>query len=173
MLKVIPVRLGVCALFAISLGGCGASLPSLSTGTLMGGQAAAPTTTNDPISRAIQVGSTSARAVKCGYNFDPQKLKYQFIAAESAANPADAPKLTQIYDTAYNGVSKAVATQDASYCSEAKTRKIKDALTRHLAGDYTPAAPEPVQDDGGLFGSLSSSSSSSEGIKQSWPTDNR
>ena len=29
----------------------------------------------DPTSRAFQVGSTSARAVKCGYNFDPNKLR--------------------------------------------------------------------------------------------------
>jgi hypothetical protein len=149
------------------LSGCGASIPSLTTGSLFGGEAAKPAppqVSNDPTARAMQVGTTSARALKCGFNFDPVKLRSQFLAAEMPAltNPADATKLSQIYDISFKGVSKAVAEQGEGYCTEAKTQKIKEALNRHLAGDYTPAPPEPVvQEDGGLFGGFGSSSSES------------
>jgi hypothetical protein len=157
---------------SLAVAGCGASLPGLTTGSLFGGEKpAAPQVTNDPVSRAMQVGTTSARALKCGYNFDPAKLRANFIAAESATNPADAQKIAQIYDTAFNGISKAVATQGDAYCSPQKTRTIKEALNRHLAGDYTPDPPAPVVEDEGLFGSLGSSSSSS-GLKMKHPMDN-
>ena len=138
--------------------GCGASIPGLTTGSLFGGAPAkteAAQIPNDPLSRTIQVGTTAARATKCGFNFDQAKLRTQFLAAETAANPADAAKLSQIYDVSFNGVSRAVAGKGEDYCSASKTGKIKEALNRHLAGDYTPAPPEPVveeEDSGGLFG---------------------
>jgi hypothetical protein len=149
---------------AACLAGCGASLPSVSTGSLFGGSSApaAPAAPpNDPTARALQVGTTAARAQKCGFNFDPVKLRTQFLAAEGAAltNPGDADKLGQVYDTAYRGVGKAVAGQGEGYCNSTKTTKIKTALNRHLAGDYTPEPPEPVEEEPSLFGSSSSSSS--------------
>jgi hypothetical protein len=159
----------------VLLTGCGASIPNLTTGSLFGGEAAkpaAPQVSNDPTSRAMQVGTTSARALKCGFNFDPVKLRSQFLAAEMPAltNPADATKLSQIYDISFKGVSKAVADQGEGYCTEAKTQKIKEALNRHLAGDYTPTPPEPVaQDDGGLFGGFGSSAGSESTYKDSNP----
>lgn len=150
---------------AASLGGCGASLPSLTTGSLFGGKPAAPVAQNDGVSKALDVGANSARAIKCGYNFDPAKLRGQFLATETAANPADAEKLGQIYDTAFRGISKAVATKADDYCTAAKTARIKEALNRNLAGDYTPLPPEPVENDG-LFSSWGSASSSGEGDDQ-------
>lgn len=113
---------------------------------------------SDPTGRALQVGSTSARALKCGYNFDPVKLRTQFLAAEGAANPAGVDQLAKIYDTAFNGVTKAVAAQGEAYCSDIKVAQIKEALTRHLAGDYTPPPQAPAQDEG-IFGSLGSANS--------------
>ena len=153
---------------ALMLSGCGASLPGLSTGSLFGGKtettAAAPVITNDPTSRAFQVGATAARAQKCGFNFDAIKLKNNYLASEgpTLTNPSDIARVGQVYDTSYNAVTKAVAGQSGdAYCSPAKTAKIKTALNRHLAGDYTPEPPEPVQEeDGGLFSGLSSGSSS-------------
>ncbi|MFN0218466.1 MAG: hypothetical protein ACKVP4_06600 [Hyphomicrobium sp.] len=147
-------------LSALLLCGCGASLPN-TTGSLFGGAAATaapPPPLNDPTARALQVGTTAARAQKCGFNFDPVKLRTQFLAAESTllGNPAEAEKLGQIYDTAYRGVGKAVADQGEAYCSAQKTAKIKLALNRHLAGDYTPAPPEPVEEEAGFFGTTSS-----------------
>jgi hypothetical protein len=154
------------AFAAASLAGCGASLPGMSTGSLFGGGAkVAPTTVdrnNDPVERTMDVAATSARAIKCGYNFDPTKLKNDFLTSQTAANPADASKLTQIYDASFNTVSKAIAA-NADYCSASRTTKIKLALNRHLAGDYTPSPPEPKGDDGSLLGSWKSSSPEGHG----------
>ena len=69
----------------------------------------------------MEVGATSARAIKCGYNFDPAKLKNQFLTAETAANPADAAKLLRSTILTFNGISKALAAKGADYCSKAKT----------------------------------------------------
>lgn len=145
------LRAGLAALLPLLLAGCGASIPGLSTSALTGAKPAEAQ--NDPASRALQVGSTSARALKCGFNFDPVKLRSQFLAAEAAANPAGAGNLERIYDTGFNGVSKAVSGVGESYCTDAKIAGVKAALTRHLAGDYTPPPPAPAEDDG-LLGSL-------------------
>ncbi len=140
------------------LGGCSSS-SGLSTGSLFGGgQAAAPVApavvanpAGDPTTRAFQVGSTAARAVKCGYNFDPTKLKTTFLSNEAAGvAAADIPRVEKVYDTAYNGVAKAVAGQ-AGYCTPDKTADIKANLTRHLAGDYTPAQVKKQAEEPGWF----------------------
>lgn len=151
----------------LGLSGCGASLPDLSTGSLFGGDSAAKAPvapTNEPTSRAVQVGATAARALKCGFNFDPVKLRTQYLASEAmtATNPADTDKLGKIYDVAFRGISKAVADQGDAYCTSQKTDRIKLALNRHLAGDYAPEPPAPVEeDDGGLFSSFGSSDGNS------------
>jgi hypothetical protein len=148
---------------ALALGACSGS-SGVSTGSLIGGEgsAAAATATpaaaavpgapiSDPTSRAFQVGSTAARAVKCGYNFDPVKLRTNFLATEAATVSAgDIPRIEKVYDTAYNGVAKAVATQP-NYCSPEKTAEIKANLTRHLAGDYTPAQVKKQPEAPGWF----------------------
>lgn len=143
---------------AIALGGCSSS-SGLSTGSLFGGAttntaapaAAVANPAGDPTTRAFQVGSTSARAVKCGYNFDPVKLKTSFLSNEAAAvSAADIPRVEKVYDTAYNGVAKAVAGQ-AGYCTPDKTADIKANLTRHLAGDYSPAQVKKQVEEPGWF----------------------
>jgi hypothetical protein len=144
---------------ALSVAGC-SSGTGLSTGSLFGSgatpvaaTAAAAPPVNDATSRAFQVGSVSARAVKCGYNFDPVKLRNDFLAAEATTvAPTDLPRVEKVYDTAYNGVAKAVGTQ-GNYCSKEKTAEIKASLTRHLAGDYSPAPTKKVAQpaDGGWF----------------------
>lgn len=152
-------------LMAASLGGCGASLPKLSTGSLFGAKQENPIDRdNDPATRTMDVAATSARAIKCGYNFDPAKLKNNFLTTQSAANPTDLPKLTQIYDASFNTVSKALVSKP-DYCSAEKTARIKLALNRHLAGDFTPSPPEAVEDDS-LFGGWGKSSSSSSSGNQ-------
>jgi len=135
---------------AAGLTGCGASLPGLSTSAV----SKTPQDYNTPTNRAFQVASTSARAQKCGYNFDPVKLRTQFLAAEGAVDPASVDQLGRIYDTAYNGTTKAISGQGENYCSSQKVATIKSALSRHLAGDYTP--PPPAVEDEGLFGALGS-----------------
>ena len=147
---------------AAFLGGCGASLPGFTTGSLFGGNKPAPVAQNDAVSRAMDVGATSARAIKCGYNFDAAKLRGQYLAAETVNNPADADKLGKVYDASFNGVSKALAEKGDEYCSGDKTARIKAALTRHLAGDYTPSPPEVAQDES-LFSDWGSSSPDGKG----------
>ncbi|MCB1520325.1 MAG: hypothetical protein KDJ37_07100 [Hyphomicrobiaceae bacterium] len=157
---------GLVAAFAVA--GCtgGPSLPSLSTGSV------APTAPGDniqaaaeaqakaqaeargtPTTRAFQVGSTSARAVKCGYNFDPSRLKQQFLAAEATtgASVEEIGKVEKIYDISFNGIGRGIAEKE-DYCSQAKSKEIKTDLTRHLAGDYTPRAQKvAAKQDGGMF----------------------
>jgi hypothetical protein len=160
--------LGAVGVASIAIGGC-ASGSGLTTGSLFGGgdttkvaaAAAVPAApTSDPTSRAFSVGSLSARAMKCGYNFDPVKLKSSFLAAETASiAPADLGRVEKIYDTAFGGVTKAIATEP-NYCTPVKTADIKQNLARHLAGDFTPAVVKqaPVADDG-WFGNWSGSGS--------------
>ncbi len=133
---------------------CGCSGASgLTTASVSGSGAtatapAAPA--HDVTSRALQVGTTAARATKCGYNFDPAKLKANFLAAEAKINPADVPKAEQVYTVANNGIVRAVATK-ADYCTPSKTAEIKEDLTRHLAGDYSPRPPKVEQEEPGFW----------------------
>jgi hypothetical protein len=157
-----------CAL-ALAAGGCSSASTGLSTASVSGtGAAGAPAAPAAPVhdatSRALQVGSTAARAVKCGYNFDPAKLKASFLASEGAINPADVAKATQVYEIAYNGVTKAVLTK-ADYCSASKTAEIKSDLTRHLAGDFTPPPPKAVAYEPGFFDSWGDGNGSESGPK--------
>lgn len=162
------------SVFALAAAGCGASLPGMSTGSLFGGSAAstaataAPQVQNDPTSRALQVGTTAARAQKCGFNFDANKLRTQFLAAEGATltNANDITKLTQSYDASYRGTTRALTGEGEAYCSPQKTQTIKTALTRHLAGDFSPAPPEPVAEEESLFGGFGSSSNNEENINK-------
>lgn len=156
---------------------------SLTTGSIFGGEkkvadaapvapAAPANPVSDPTGRALHVGAVSARATKCGYNFDPVKLKANYLASETAlgATPADIEKLTKIYEVSHNGVAKAVAGK-SGYCTEKKTAHIKEDLTRNLAGDYNPVQrqAEAVPEDGGLLGDMFGdvgSSSDAQGHRQ-------
>lgn len=152
--------MSVAAAMALSACSGGPSLPSLSTGSLtpqQGATAAAaapeqPAVKNDPTQRAFQVGSTSARAVKCGFYFDPVKLKQQFLAAEATLGAAGEAitKIEKIYDVSFNGITRAISPRD-DYCTDAKSKEIKADLTRHLAGDYTPVQKKVVAKDDGFF----------------------
>jgi hypothetical protein len=157
------------AFVAAALAGCSAG-SGLTTGALLGeDKPAAPA--NDSPSRAFQVGTASARAVKCGFNFDPAKLKINYLAYEKQLpGGPDISKVERIYDVSFNGVAKAVAAE-GDYCSDGKTRQIKADLTRHLAGDYTPNPPKPQEEDG-LFSGWGNGGSDSDGMKVKHPMDN-
>ena len=158
------------ALAAMALTACSGA-PSLTTGALLGEEKPAPPA-NDAPSRAFQVGTASARAVKCGFNFDPAKLKQNYLSYERQQPGAqDAAKIERIYDISFNGVAKAVAAE-GEYCTEAKTKTIKADLTRHLAGDYTPREQPKVAQEEGLFSGWGSGGSDSEGMKVKHPMDN-
>ena len=159
------------ALVATALTGC-SSAPSLTTGSILGGPAkpaaADPGSVNDPTNRAFQVGTLSAKAVKCGFNFDPAKLKNNYLTYERTLAPgADMARVEKIYDISFNGVAKAVAGE-SDYCSDEKTKAIKADLSRHLAGDYSPPErpKEAVADSDGIFDSLFSGDHGAGGAAQ-------
>lgn len=152
---------------AAALGGCSAASSGLSTGSISGTGAAGQANSaplHDPTSRGIQVGSTAARAVKCGYNFDAPKLRASYLSFESQLNAADVEKATKAYDVAYNGVTKAVATK-SDYCSATKTAEIKSDLNRHLAGDFTPAQAKAAAYEPSFWDSIGDGNGSESGPK--------
>jgi hypothetical protein len=95
----------------------------------------------DPLSRPIQVAWTSARAVRCGFLFDPAKLKASYMASESAAGADEykMKKLEHAYDYTFESVTAGIK-DDANYCNKQRTTAIREALNRYLAGNYTPTA---------------------------------
>lgn len=151
---------------ALIVSACGVSLPNITGGLGGAAKPAAPVITNDPTSRAIQVGRVAGRAQKCGFVFDATKLRTQFLMSESAstADAAAIDKIGKTYDIAQSATLKAIGSNAETYCNTLRTSQIKVALNRHLGGDYTPDQPEPVVEDAGLFGSLSPNNKSSEGL---------
>jgi hypothetical protein len=161
-------------LVAVTLAGCSGAT-GITTGSLFGSEdkpAAPAAPVNDPPMRAFQVGTVSARAIKCGFNFDPAKLKTNYLAYERTLSAtADITKVERIYDVSFNGVAKAVAGE-TDYCSAEKTKTIKADLARHLAGDYTPSVKPKEPEEEGLFSGWGSGGSDSEGFSPTLPTDN-
>ena len=139
------------AFVATALAGCsGAS--GLTTGSIFGEhEPPKKEAINDPPMRAFQVGTVSARAIKCGFNFDPAKLKTNYLAYERQTAGVDMPKVERIYDVSFNGVAKAVATE-TDYCSRGKDAAIKADLGRHLVGDYSPSRAEGGAGGGAVLG---------------------
>jgi hypothetical protein len=133
-------------------------LPSLTTGSLFGNKAAVPppgptSPANTPVNRAFQVGTVSARATKCGFNFDTERLKANYLAAEGQMGTSvdDLAKAEKVMRVGYNGVLKAANRKD-DYCTEKRTAEIKADLARLLSGDYTPQAARPrEEEDPGIF----------------------
>ncbi|WP_157066755.1 hypothetical protein [Hyphomicrobium sulfonivorans] len=155
-------------LIATALGGCSGS-SGLSTSSLLGGDDKPAAPVNDAPARAFQVGTVSARAVKCGFHFDPGKLKVTYLDYERNIPGQDMAKIERVYDVSYNGVAKAVAGE-GEYCTDGKTRQIKADLSRHLVGDYTPRPQVKEKEDDGLF---SFGNYEGEGMKTKFPMDNR
>lgn len=106
---------------------------------------------DDPMARPIQVAWTSARAQRCGFNFDPARLRSNFFAAEQRAG-ADVARIGQMEKVYDQTVVKVRASIDGgdTYCTDKKSAQIKADLNRHLAGDFAPNFPEN-KNSGGLL----------------------
>lgn len=151
--------IGTLLLFALlgTAAGCGSnSGPSLMTGSLFGSgdkvaEAPAPKPVT-PSERALQVATTTARAQRCGFVFDPEQLRSNYLAAEAQAGtpPDQIQRVTKEFDTLRGSVAKVISADDA-YCTEGRTREVKASLTRHLAGDFNPTASRQVASGGGLL----------------------
>jgi hypothetical protein len=94
----------------------------------------------DPLARPIQVGWTSARASHCGFVFNPDQLRSNFMAAEvrAGASPEQMQKIEQAYDYTLQSVA-ATIKDNLNYCNKDRTAAIRRDLNRYLSGDYTPS----------------------------------
>jgi hypothetical protein len=99
---------------------------------------------SDPLARPVAVAWTSARAKRCGFYFDPAKLKINYMNYERSQGAASEQmaKIEQAYDTTFRTISDKIAG-DAGYCSDRRGIDIKADLERHLAGDYNANLPQP------------------------------
>src|SRR5262245_27821193 len=72
----------------------------------------------DPLARPIQVGWTSARATHCGFIFDPDQLRADFLASEARAGipPEQMPKIEHAYDYTRASVLASIKN-DPGYCN--------------------------------------------------------
>jgi hypothetical protein len=147
-------------LAAGGLAGCGGSGSSLLTGATAASPEAPGSLSNDnPQARPMAVAWTSARAQRCGFYFDPGKLRASYLAYESRQSPPDQlAKVEKTYDSTFKSIRERVG-QDPEYCSDSKSAEIKKDLTRHLAGDFKPNLPEAKkQESCGFFGCTETSS---------------
>ena len=143
MRTTIVTSLAVTGLVA-ALGGCGSG-NSLTTGSLFGSgsgpdQAAAPAPKPiTPSERALYVGASVARAQRCGFFFNADEVKTNYLASEEQAGTAPdvIAKVTKEFDFTRQSVL-AAAAKDETYCTEGRNREVKAALTRQLAGDFSP-----------------------------------
>lgn len=144
------------------LAGCGSG-SSLTTGSLFGSSsdtakaAAAPPPPKPatPTDRAVYVAANVARAQRCGYFFEPAQVRANFLAAEAQAGtpPDQIQKISTEYDSIRAQVAGVVA-KDEGYCTEARTRDVKAALTRQLAGDFNPPQQRQVASGGTWLDSI-------------------
>ena len=95
----------------------------------------------DPLARPMQVGWTSARATHCGFVFNPDQLRSDFLAAEARSGipPEQMTKIERAYDYTRKSVLDTIK-DDPSYCNTARTAAIRLDLNRYLTGDYAPTA---------------------------------
>lgn len=95
----------------------------------------------DPLARPIQVGWTSARASYCGFVFNPDQLRAEFLASEARLGvpPEQMSKIEHSYDYTRESVLASIK-DDPGYCNKERTAAIRRDLNRYLAGDYSPAA---------------------------------
>ena len=138
---------------SLALGACSGNSPSPTTGSLFGGAQAKPVT-DDRTERALLAGATSARAARCGYNFDPSRLRHSYLAYETAqgGTPEELAKAEKTYDYTRTSLVAKIAKED-DFCSDGKTKEIKAALTKQLAGDFAaPPKKQEVQVSSGWFG---------------------
>lgn len=136
-------NLCVAALLLVTLSACG-TVKGLTGGDEPGASSEAEARNvkpEDPLARPVQVGWTSARASHCGFIFDPDQLRAQYLAAEAqtGASPAQMKKVEQAYDYTRNSVLETIRDK-LGYCHKERTDAIRMDLKRYLAGDFRPAA---------------------------------
>ena len=128
------------AMLAGLVAACSSGSPtSILTGSTSSAPAPAPPpVAATPADRATLAATTAAQAARCGYNFDPARLRNGYFTYE-AAQGTGAPELASLektYDTTRSRISGAIGSAD-EFCVEEATEKIKRDLPRNLAGDFS------------------------------------
>ena len=127
------------------LASCSNSASGLTTGAAPKGDAPAAIGNDDPMARPVAVAWTSARAQRCGFYFDPARLRSSYLAFEAKQNSGELlAKAEKTYDSTFKVISARVSS-DPDYCTDKKGKEIKVDLQRHLAGDFAPNLPQPKQ----------------------------
>jgi hypothetical protein len=149
--------------------GCGSSAGGLITGsTSVGGDSPGSLTNEDPLARPIGVAWTSARAHRCGFYFDPNKLRANYLAFEAKeAGAEQLAKVEKTYDSTFKTIRERVG-EDPDYCTDKKGADIKANLQRHLAGDFAPNFPKAKAESCGLFGCSSPAASGPWNSEKWW-----
>ncbi len=143
--------LGAVAVLAVTLSACSGG-GGLTTASLLG--TPAKPEVDEPTERALHSAAISARATKCGYNFNPIKLREAYLASEAAngATPEQMAKLGQSYDFTVTTVSKQISKPE-EYCTESKTREVSTQLNKQLAGDFRSPTKPALPKSAGWFDS--------------------
>jgi hypothetical protein len=140
---------------ALGLAACSGGASGLITGATTVNAADAPggITNESPQARPIAVAWTSARAKRCGFYFDPAKLRASYLAYEARQSNGELlAKAEKSYDTTYKAMSDRLSGEP-DYCTDQKGAEIKADLARHLQGDFTPNFPKvKVAESCGFFG---------------------
>ena len=148
--------------------GCGGG--GITTSAVQAADVPQGLTNADPMARPVAVAWTSARAKRCGFYFDPAKLKINYLSYErtQGATPEQLANLEKAYDSSFR-VTTDRASADADYCSDSKGLAIKADLQRYLAADYTPNLPPPKQvANCGFFGCGTNTSDEPFNTKKFW-----
>jgi hypothetical protein len=137
--------------FAVTACGSGGGL---TTGSLFSSKSAEPAMLQPPkpitaSDRAVHVGATVARAQRCGFYFNPDEVRTNYLASETqAGTPPDVlQRAMKEFDFTRQAVVAAAAREDG-YCTEGRTRDVKAALTKQLAGDFNPPQSRSTVDVG-------------------------
>ena len=127
---------------ALGVTGCGNG-GGVTTGSLFGSSQPKPVT-DERTERALEVAATSARAGRCGYNFNAAKLRQAYLSYETAqgGTPEQLAKAEKVFDYTRTSLAEKIAKEE-DFCSDGKTKDIKASLTRNLAGDFS-ATPKKV-----------------------------
>src|SRR6476659_3517109 len=134
------------ALVIAALAGCGAvdRVRGTTTSTSVGATSdkeARYVSPENPLARPIQAGWTSARATHCGFVFNPDQLRADFLASEqrSGVPPEQMDKIAKAYDYTRQSVLDSIKNNN-DYCNKERTAAIRSDLNRYLAGDFSATA---------------------------------
>lgn len=91
----------------------------------------------DALDRPTRVAWTSARASRCGFVFDPARLRASYLAYEQSYghSPKQMRKIQEAYDYALESVAT-TANKDPNYCTRQRVDETRADLNRYLAGDF-------------------------------------